>query len=222
MNKLRIRLNARKRFVCAAAMAAVFLLLAGGANALANTVWCVPKASLNPACTALTTKAHIQDAVSAASPQDVILVGPGHYNETVAIGIPYLTIMGAQAGRDEREDRHGPESVVDASGSPTGLGGGAAFLVNAPSVVIDGFTIEGGTNGTTAWASGISLNGAPATQILNNIIQNNAVGVYLLGANFTLVQYNLFQANNKGAAGTSIDLCINNAMMCHKKEGSSD
>jgi hypothetical protein len=201
-------LNDRKRFVCAVAMTAVFLLLAGGANALANTVWCVPTASLNPACTALTTKPHIQDAVSLAAPQDVIVVGPGYYNETVAITVPYFTIMGAQAGKDARDDRHdtSKESIVDASGSPTGSGGGAAFLVGsgASNVIIDGFTIEGGTNGATAYASGIFVKGAQSTQILNNIIRNNAVGVDFFGAaSNALVEYNLFQANNKGAAGST-------------------
>jgi parallel beta-helix repeat protein len=205
MNRLHIMLYDRKRFVCAAAMAAVFLLLAGGANALANTVWCVPHANLNPACTALTTKPHIQDAVSAAASQDVIVVGPGYYNETVAIGIPNLTIMGAQAGRDARVDRHdsSKESVVDASGSPPGSGGGAAFLVQAQNVIVDGFTIEGGTNGATANASGIFVYGVSSTQILNNIIQNNAVGVCLYSGSGTLVEHNLFQANNEGAAGST-------------------
>jgi len=121
----------------------------------------------------------------------------------IPISIPFLTIMGAQAGRDAREDRHGPESVVDASGSPTGSGGGAAFRVDAYNVVIDGFTIEGGTNGTTAYASGVFVNGAEGTQILNNIIQDNAVGVLLYEAGLALVEYNLFKTNNKGAAGTS-------------------
>jgi pectin methylesterase-like acyl-CoA thioesterase len=127
-------------------MAAVFLLLAGGANALANTVWCVPKASLNPACTALTTKLHIQDAVSAAASQDVIVVGPGKYNESVSITTANLSLLGAQAGNDARDDRHysSRESIVDASGTPYGSGGGAVFYVDAKNVVIDGFTIQGG------------------------------------------------------------------------------
>jgi parallel beta-helix repeat protein len=189
-------------------MAVLIVLFAGGANALANTVWCVPSASLNPACTAATTKPHIQDAVSAASNSDVIVVGPGHYNETVLITTGLISIFGAQAGRDARVDRNNPanESIVDASGTPYGSGGGAAFLVEVPNVVIDGFTIQGGgvTNGTPgAYASGIFLKGWNLIQILNNIIQNNAVGVYVYGSSPVLVEYNLFKTNNAGAAGSS-------------------
>jgi hypothetical protein len=208
MNRLRIVLKTRKRFLCSAAMAAALVLAVGGANALANTVWCVPSASLNPACTAATTKSHIQDAVSAASSQDVIVVGRGYYNETVAITRAYLTLLGAQAGRDARVGRNNPaeESIVDASGSPYGSGGGAAFLVQAPNVVIDGFTIQGGgvTNGTPgAYASGIFHNNVPGTRILNNIIQNNAVGVYVYEGYAVLAEYNVFKANNAGAAGSN-------------------
>jgi parallel beta-helix repeat protein len=205
MNSLSVRLNDRKTVLLSAGLAALIVLLAGGANAFANTVWCVPMASLNPACTAASTKAHIQDAVSAASDQDVIVVGPGYYKETVLITTGSISIFGAQAGRDARVGRDNPakESIVDASGTPYGSGGGAAFLVEVPNVVIDGFTIQGGTNGTTANASGIFVAGWNLIQILNNIIQNNAVGVYIKGSNPGLVEHNLFKTNNAGAAGSA-------------------
>jgi len=51
MNRLRITLNDGRRFVYPAAMAAVLVLLAGGANALAYGVHCVPKLSVNASCT---------------------------------------------------------------------------------------------------------------------------------------------------------------------------
>src|SRR5208337_5482761 len=160
--------KARKRFVCAATMAAVFLLLAGGTSALANTVWCVTKTSVYPypTCTPSTTSSTISGVFSLSPPPaafDVIVVAPGYYNETVLIPTAYLTVMGAQAGKDARVDRYdsSKESIVDASGSPTGSGGGAAFDVAAHNVVIDGFTIEGGTNGTTAYASGIFVSEKP-------------------------------------------------------------
>jgi hypothetical protein len=114
--------------------------------------------------------------------------------------------MGAQAGKDARVGRSNPsqESIVDASGSPYGSGRGAAFCVTTDEVVIDGFTIEGGTNGMTAlidYASGIFVDDVFSVQILNNIVKNNAVGVYSTGS--ALVKYNLFQANNSGTAGSS-------------------
>jgi hypothetical protein len=205
MNKLRIRLNDRKRFVFSAALGAVLVLLAGGANALAittNTVWCVPNTSISPTCTPGAGKAHIQDAIYApAMPGDVILVGPGYYHESVDVNVANLSIFGAQAGKDARVDRNEPwkESIVDASTGATGGGGGAAFYVDGEYVVIDGFTIEGGTTGGK-YTSGI-YDDKNNISILNNIIQNNAVGVYLYYGG-ALVEYNLFKNNNEGTVGS--------------------
>jgi parallel beta-helix repeat protein len=93
------------------------------------------------------------------------------------------------------------ESIVDATGTS-----GPAFFVNLSSsslgpVVIDGFTIQGGTAGY--YASGIwAYYYAAPMQILNNIIQNNAVGVYLYAAEDILIKHNLFKTNNGGTAGS--------------------
>ena len=209
MNGLSVSLHDRKRLLLTVSMATVFVLLVGGPNALANTVRCVPNLNVNPGCVA-PAYATISAAVTAASPYDVIVVGPGHYNESVAIYVS-ITILGAQAGRDAREGRDNPakESIVDATnkeGTTGAAGGGAAFYVGAPLVVIDGFTIEGGgvTNGSPGpYASGIFA-AAPNTRILNNIIQNNAVGVYIFENSPHLVEYNLFKTNNAGAAGSSV------------------
>jgi parallel beta-helix repeat protein len=211
MNGLGITLNDRKRFVLSATLAAVFVVLAGGANALATnpyTVWTVSKTSSHGACAypSPTTCNTIGSAVSAASPGDVILVGPGTYKESVAIYIP-LSIFGAQAGKDARGDRHGPESIVDA----TGLSG-AAFLVDPSStspgpVTIDGFTIQGGAGGT--YGAGIwAYYYAYPLQIVNNIIQNNAVGVYLEYGGATLMEHNLFKTNNNAVGAGSEDYGI--------------
>jgi nitrous oxidase accessory protein NosD len=190
-------------------MAALLVLLAGGANALANTVWSVSKASSNATCSlpSATTCNTIGSAVTAAQPGDVIVVGPGHYYETVFIGKANLYLLGAQAGRDARVDRHesAKESIVDASGTPTGAGGGAAFLVGQFGIVIDGFTVQGGSGGiSTPFASGIYVNpGGLVSQILNNIIQDNAMGLYLSNSHFVLVKHNLFKTNNTGASGSN-------------------
>jgi len=186
-------LNNRKRFVISATIAAVLVLLAGGANALAQpTVRCVPSHTINPSCSA-TNYTHIQDAVTAASSGDIILVGPGTYLESVTISDSGgtrdgISLFGAQAGNDARVDRHDPrkESIVDGGGT------GLAFYVEANYVVIDGFTVQGGT------PIGINVDpGLLGPQVLNNILQNNSTGVYLqAGVQGATVERNLFKTNN--------------------------
>jgi hypothetical protein len=215
MNRLRIRLDDQKGFVFSAAMVAVFVLLAGGSNALATnayTVWTVSKASTNSACVypGTTTCNTIGSAVGVASPGDVIVVGPGKYNESVEVGTSNLSIFGAQAGRDARVDRHdlSKESIVDATGQGSGPGDGAAFYVYGDYVVIDGFTIQGGTSGD--FASGIFLWGYSGTyyaqnaRLVNNIIQNNAIGIDLYYYVYApLIEYNLFKTNNCGTVDST-------------------
>jgi len=202
MNSLHMRRNERRHFASSVALAVLLVLFAGAANALANTVWCVPTVNVNASCTTATTKAHIQDAVYAASEGDVIVVGPGYYNETVYVDTDNLSIFGAQAGRDARWGRYNSaeESIVDASGSATGGGEGAGFLIydDVYDVVIDGFTIQGGTTGP--YASGIYAY-YTNPQILDNIIQNNAVGIYMYEDYGMLVEYNLIRNNNQGTTG---------------------
>ena len=120
MNTLSVMLDNRKRFVGAAALAALLVLVVGGANALANTVWTVSKTSTNATCSAgKTTCNTIGAAVSAASGYDVIVVGPGTYTDEVTIsGKDGLVLYGAQAGNDARVERWdtSKESIVDATG----------------------------------------------------------------------------------------------------------
>jgi parallel beta-helix repeat protein len=187
-------------------MAAVFVVLAGGANALAvihYTVWTVSKASTNSTCSSITippvtTCNTIGSAVSAAHAFDTILVGPGTYNEYVTINKP-LSLLGAQAGNDARGDRHGPESIVDGSGT-----GYPTITIEATSsVVIDGFTIQCGIAATSPlYPAGIYLAGANV-QIVNNIIQNNSMGIYAIASAGIIIERNLFRNNN---AGTGIYL----------------
>jgi hypothetical protein len=204
-------------------MAAVLVLLSGGTNALAiisYTVRCVPSHTINPSCTA-TDYATIQAAVTAANSGDTILVAAGIYPESVTINETghsrdNLSLLGAQAGNDARVDRHDPskESIVDATGK-----GNSAIIVEALAVVVDGFTVQGGTQGN---ATGIDLKGTCSTNttpgnggiVLNNILTNNSTGVslnsegcgtpgtwpppsgaLLVGA---LVEHNLFKNNNAG------------------------
>jgi hypothetical protein len=197
-------LNNRRRFVLSAAMGAVFVLLAASANAgvPAVTVWHVSKSSSNATCTiSATTCNTIGSAVSAAQADDIIVVGPGTYNELVTINTMALNLLGAQAGNDARVDRHGPESVVDATGK-----GNCAFIVRASSVVIDGFTVTGGTGNTTPDPpppppppAGIWV-GAQAVSIINNILDKNNTGVSLAGMQLAVIEHNLFRNNNEPGA----------------------
>jgi len=195
MNRLRITLNNRRRFVYPAAMAVVFVLLAGTANAQVLTVRCVPSHTISSSCYVPPTEyTTISAAVGAAVSGDIILVGPGTYKEYVTIGTDSLSLFGAQAGRDAREDRDDPkkESIVDATGT-----GYPTITISAPYVVVDGFTIQGGT-GVFPSSGGISLSGSLGTQVLNNIIQANSTGVLLTGAAGNVVERNLIKNNNGG------------------------
>ena|SRR5208337_1139069 len=192
MIRLRIMLSNRKRFVFSAAMAAVFVVLAGGANALATTVWTVSKASSNPACSpSAFTCNTIGSAVGAALAGDVIVVGPGTYNEYVDI-TKSITLLGARAGNDARIDRHDPskESIVNA------LSGQDAIDVYDANVVIDGFTVQGAAGNH----SGIMVEedtGSYTTRLLNNILQKNTAGVYLYYSHYgNVVEHNLFRNNS--------------------------
>ena len=221
-------MNGRKGLACSAAVIVVFVLLAGVANALAitgpkprprnsthkakvvanttgtNTVWCVPNVNVYPSCTNATTFTHIEDAVEAASDGDVVMVGPGRYNESVDVETCNLSIFGAQAGRDARTRDGFSETIVDASGKPyTGKGTayGAVFYNNCSNDVIDGFTIQGGTSG--AAAAGIYSYEGYTVQFTDNIIQNNAIGIYLYESEEgILVQHNLIRKNNQGTVGS--------------------
>ena len=200
MNRLRITLKDGRRFVYPAAMAAVLVLLAGTANAQVLTVRCVPSHTISSSCYVPPTEyTTISAAVGAAVSGDIILVGPGTYKEYVTIGTDSLSLFGAQAGRDAREDRDDPkkESIVDATGT-----GYPTITISAPYVVVDGFTIQGGT-GVFPSSGGISLSGSLGTQVLNNIIQANSTGVLLTGAAGNVVERNRIK-NNNGGAGQAV------------------
>jgi hypothetical protein len=185
-------------------MAAVLVLLAGGANALAvnNTVWTVRKASSNGVCSpSATTCNTISAAVSAALSGDIIVVGPGKYHEYVTISTDSLSLFGAQAGKDAREGRDDPtkETIVDASTT-----GNPAFVITVPFVVIDGFTIQNGGGSFPAgiFSGGTGSDSVSGLQVVNNIIKDNGVGVFLLYTLGNVVERNLIKDNNNPGTGT--------------------
>jgi len=142
----------------------------------------------------------IQGAINKAAAGDTINVAAGTYLEPAPGPLTVnktLTLLGAQAGVDART-RAGAESIVnDLQGTS----------VSASGVVIDGFTVQ---NSTVAAFTGfgIWLNpGVSGTTIVNNIIQNNIVGMGLANSGAqALIRHNLIQNNNQpgGASGTGI------------------
>src|SRR5205807_9250142 len=141
-------------------------------------------------------------AVAAATNGQTIGVCPGIYPEAIALGPlainKSVTLLGAQSGVDARSPR-GAESIIsDLAGTS----------VSASNVVIDGFTVQNSV-APAFTGFGIWLNpGVSGTQILNNIIQDNIVGIGLANGNGSqaLIQHNLIQNNNSPgpATGTGI------------------
>jgi len=182
------------------ALAGVFLM--GGSAAAAD--WYVD-ATLGldtNSCTApgLSACKTIQAAINKASPNDTIHVAAGTYPEPAGplTVNKTLSLLGAQSGVDAR-GRVATESIVtDSQGT----------YVTANGVVIDGFTIQDSTNQAFT-GYGIAMGaGTTGTEILNNIIQNNIVGIGLAnsGASPVLIWHNQIQNNNTpgGASGTGI------------------
>ena len=143
----------------------------------------------------------IQAAINLAAGGDTINVAAGTYAELAAgpLGVnKTLTILGAQSGVDART-RVGLESIVtDSQGT----------YITASNVVIDGFTFQDSTNGAFTGYGVLIGTGTTGTDILNNIIQDNIIGIGLANAGPTqvLIQHNLIQNNNEpgSSSGTGI------------------
>src|SRR6266581_5138030 len=139
----------------------------------------------------------IQDAVNAAASGDIILVCAGTYLEIAPGPLTInktLTLLGAQNTVDARNPRGAESVIADAQGTS----------VSASNVVIDGFTVQNSV-APAFTGFGIWLNpGVSGTQILNNIIQGNIVGIGLANGNGSqaLIQHNLIQNNNSPGAAT--------------------
>lgn len=194
---------------------AVVTLFGGGAASLwapstaLALAWTVTPGS-GGACTVGDPNcATIQAAVTAASPGDTINVAAGTYNERVVVD-KTLTINGAQVGVDART-RPGTsgESVITFACGPV--------QVIANNVVLNGFSIQDATTSPNvdpgclgaAIHTSFFVGGNFGFRFLNNIIQNNIVGIYLnsaANATQTVVQRNSFRNNNQSgpAGGNSV------------------
>ena len=186
--------------ISAMLLAAPLALGPAWTSAQAATVRCVKTGGVVCGASYMTISA----AVSAAASGDIILVGPGLYNESVAVNTS-VTLLGAKAGVDARTRSVNVSPTVESI--VNGASGG--FNVHAQNVIIDGFTVENAASGVY---SGISFDGGPnsasGSQALNNILKNNTGGIYLNITGYTAPQLvanieirrNLFVANNTGGA----------------------
>ena len=149
----------------------------------------------------------IQSAVNAANPGATVTVDPGLYNETVTINKAGLTLEGAQFNVDgssaSRTGSATTESVVE------GPGGDTAFVVAANDVTINGFTVQDTTN-VNQFGAGIYIQpGVAGTQVLDNIVQDNIVGLFVGNNSATdqaVVANNLFRDNTQPGASSGSDI----------------
>src|SRR5262245_50715359 len=171
----------------AALAAATVFVRTDGSDTLCNGTADAPAMSA-PACGFAT----IQKGVIDVDAGGTVNVRAGTYTEHVIIN-KALTLRGANTGVDARTPTpRGAESIV------SGGGADAAFAINTSHVVIDGFQVQAGQGGLGAgiWTSVVS-----DVQILNNVITDNTIEVFVHGCPCT-IRHNRFDANNRnGPAG---------------------
>lgn len=142
-------------------------------------------------------------AVSAARPSDTIEVDAGTYNEEVTINEPLTLVATSNDNVNPNTSTRGPESIVD------GKSGSTAFYVAANDVTINGFTVEGATVSNNVGAGIYLKPGFHGSQIENNIIQNNIVGLFVANNSLTdqtVVEDNLFRNNNEPGSTSDNDI----------------
>jgi hypothetical protein len=188
------------RQVCRVVVA-LSALLGGASSAQATDLFVDPLGNDSNSCMALATAClTLQAAINKASSTDTIHVADGMYASGLVTVDKTLTLLGAQAGVDART-RVGAESVLSNS---------QGMRIAANAVVIDGFTIQDSINAAfTGYGVSMDLSASVSgTQIVNNIIQDNIVGIGLAnaGQSQALIQHNLIQNNNQpgGASGSGI------------------
>jgi len=144
----------------------------------------------------------IQAAVDASKAGDTIRVKPGTYNESVTVDKQLTIVAEHEAAHDGKIDKNDKNSAKD-SIVQVPLNAPYGFNLLANDIVIRGFDIEG-TAGTTD-TDGIETHGnTSGDQILNNLIANTTMGLYLNsnGAHRTVVKGNVFDSNNQPGAAS--------------------
>ena len=143
-----------------------------------------------------TTTPNIQRAIDAATAGDIVNVQAGTYVNQLNVN-KKLTLLGAQSGVDART-RSGPESIIQ------GLSGHTPVTISVADVDMDGFTVQGNTDGNVFGAGVYLAPGVSGTHFINNIVQQNIVGLFLANSSATdqaVISNNLFRDNtNPGSA----------------------
>ena len=167
--KLKLTRAASKSSFLSVMMLTISMLLPGQARAATRWVDALA-ASLPPGsgCGINAGYTTIQAAVNASAPGDIISVCEGFYLENVSISIANLTLNGAQAGNAVAgRVSGGPlESTVQGANP---IGANSVFRINAPNVVIDGFTVKNPVTTSAAIGIGVKVTGNGAV-IKNNIV----------------------------------------------------
>jgi len=140
--------------------------------------------------------ATINMALATVASGGTVIVAAGTYPEFVDIGLP-VTLQGANSGVSCLGPR-GAESLV------TGTASGA-FKIDADNVTINGFQVSDTLNiGPTGTNAGIWMNATNAgANIRNNLITNNAEGIYANSDGASLISCNIFDANLEVGVGVS-------------------
>jgi Periplasmic copper-binding protein (NosD) len=134
---------------------------------------------------------HIQDAVNAADPHDVVNVGPGTYKEGVIVGIP-LSLLGAGAA----------VTTIDATNQPNGVLIDGFDHPGLNNVAVSGFTVE------NALYEGILSVSASWINISNNNVINNdsTQGLEFTGAPTGCPGQPAYETDETGDCGGAIHL----------------
>jgi parallel beta-helix repeat protein len=148
----------------------------------------------------------IQAAVLAALPGDTVRVCAGVYSGPVEVNKP-LTLLGSQPRNAKTRVAATPDPTQEAIVS--GMGASSAFDLTAGNTTLDGFYV---TNSDAIFQGGINVESGSGYNILDNVVANNSVGMYLSsdGATPSVVERNAFVSNNAGGfpspnTGTGID-----------------
>lgn len=151
----------------------------------------------------------IQDAINAASNNDVIDVASGTYNITSTITLDKsISLFGAQANKDPRSDSNTQrsknnvdESIIDGQGIL-----GQLLMIDASNVQINGFEIRNGTGDLIKSDEGI-VKGNPV--IKYNIIHGSSgdEGIQLKSVDDAIIEFN--HVYDTGGDGINIAISHN-------------